>query len=484
MRLISAICFVTLLGGCEARPPPPVVSKPARPLPAHDAGPPAPLVEEPPPPASVAEFPAQPPPETAEGDGLIALLLDEPARAEAVLLRLDAPDAWQVALLAQLAVKRGGAQTDVLPEEALPEVRPDGGVLSPGQTAYVAAPGLTLKPLGAKKKAARLTLPFNTALQVKSVDGALATVSVEVAREVDFGPEGDQPTRVLTAPVSGTVEASWLSTEAHSAEALMRDARAQPDTEEGRARAVVLWHRALLLERSEAAREGLLRAAWVARRPSWVITAALTRNFAPASGARLAWGCRGDLSSAKWRAPGTRGVKGPLCVVDVDAREPCPFESPAVKEARKDDAAWRQREGVEEGPLLRVTVDAREPRALLLAASRLAYHDSCAEFEELTLDSHTASLRRLMLPLGEQATVVRVPVPAYHGTEYALLNAASERRAAAWMRSRARYRWTMGPSGQLQLSLQLDDQSYRVSPDATAVTVAAPPQKNCECNDD
>jgi hypothetical protein len=432
----------------------------------------------------VAQFPPHPPPENAEGEGLIALLLDDPARAEAVLLRLDAPDAWQVALLAQLAVKRGGANTDVMPEEALPEVRPDGGTPTPGLRAYVAAPGLLLRPLRGKQSAAELLLPFNTPVTVEAVKGAVATVTVKVAREVDFGPEGDEPTHVVAAPVKGTVDAAWLTTEPHSAEALVREARAQPDTEEGRAKAVVLWHRALLLERSEAAREGLLRAAWAARRPSWVITAALTRNFAPASTARLAWGCRGDVAAAKWVAPGRRAPKGPVCAVEVDARESCPFESSAVKQRRKDDAAWRAQAGLVERPLLRLTVDARTPTALLLAASRLSWHDSCADFEELDLESHLASLRRLKLPLGEKTTVVRVPVPAYHGVEYALVSAASERRAAAWLRNRARYRWTMGAGGQLQISLQLDDHDYRNSSDATAVTVAAPPQKRCDCDDD
>ncbi|GMU63038.1 MAG: hypothetical protein AMXMBFR34_48010 [Myxococcaceae bacterium] len=487
-RLLALLWLLAIALGCEERPPAPVVAPP-QPAPAPApvaAAEEAPAEEEPPQPATVLEVPEEPRAEATDGESLIPHLLDDPVRAEELLLRQAAPTAWQVALLAQLAVQRGGAKTDVLPEGALPQLVPGAGAVEAGADAWVAAAQVPLKVSGAKQGGAPLTLSFNTRVKVEAVGGAKATVAVEVAREVDFGPEGSEPTRVSTRTIHGTVEASWLAPRPASIQLLEHAAATQPDTEEGRANAVALWHRSLLLARDERAREGLLRAAWAAQRASSVISAALTRNFAPARRARLAWGCKGDVAGATWmvEARATKTLPAAVCLTGVDAREACDFEPTDRRRARQEAAGRRARAGVKEGPLLELTVDARRPRALLLAGSKLRYQDSCADFEELALDSQAATLRRLKLPLGQADTVVRVAVPQYHGMEYAVLDAPSERRAAAWMRNRARYRWTMGARGQLQLSLQPGDHEFELPPDAAAVTVAAPPQKDCLCNDD
>lgn len=492
------VAFVVLvvgaLSGCDERPQPPEVApKPAKkPTPVVDAGPPpttASAPDEPPAPDNVLALPEHVKVEDAvEGEPLIRLLLEDPSRAEKALHRLGTPDGWQVALMAQMALQQGEARGDALPETALPVLAPDAGVPAADTDAWVAAASLPLKdPRKGAKGKTLLELPLNTRVHVEAVTGALARVSVEVAREVDYDDSGSAPTRVVSAPVKGLVDGAWLVAEPLTGPALVREAKAQPDDDAGNDRAVVLWHRALLVERSEAAREGLLRAAWQARRPSWVIRAALTRNFAPARAAALAWTCRGDPAKAKWLPEPKKPPKtlpSDVCLTEVDARASCAFEPQALRTGREARAAWRKNLGLEEKPLLRLTVDARQPRAILLAGSRVAFHDSCAEFEEVDLESHAATLRRLVLPLGVKDTVVRVPVPAYHGLEYAVLSASSEARAGAWMRSRSRYRWSIGPRGQLQVSLQTDDMSFAIEADAAAATVAVPPQKACDCNDD
>jgi len=493
-RPLVALCLaLAALSACEERPPPPVVAPkpPAPPPPPVDAdteAPPPPLDDAP---GNVLQLPEHVAAEEAtEGDGLIALMLDDPARAERALHRLPTPDGWQVALMANFTLKRGERAPEAPKESQLPALAPDAGVPAAGADAWVAAPTLPLEGPAAKKgrrPTTLLQLPINTRVTVDAVDGARATVTVEVASEVEYGETGSAPTRVVAKPVQGTVDAAWLARAPVTAEALVRDARAQPDTPEGRDAAVVLWHRALLVARSELAREGLLRAAWQARRPSWVVAAALTRNFAPARSAAIAFGCRGDVARAKWlpeKDTPPKKVPDDVCLTDVDARPACDFESKKRKASLEKRAAWRQALGVTERPLLRLVVDAREPRAVLLAGSHLAFHDSCAEFEEVDLESHAASLRRLVLPLGTKDTVLRVPVPQYHGWEYAVLSAPSETRAGEWMRSRSRYRWTIGRRGELQVSLQPQDQSFELEPDASGVTVATPPARHCECNDD
>lgn len=492
-RLSVALLAVAALAACDERPPPPVVApKPPPPPPVEDAGPPEPEPPpEPAPPQTVQDFPQHVGADDAvEGEGLIRLLLDDAARAERTLEALPTPDGWQVALMAQLGLRRGQAVADALPERALPQLAPDGGMPEAGSSAWVASALLSLRAApakGKKKPAVLLELPIDTEVHVDSVDGGVAQVTVEVAQDVDYGETDARPTHVVTKPVQGLVDAQWLQPAPVDAVALIREARAQPDTDDGHDAAVVLWHRALMLERSEAAREGLLRAAWTARRAAWVATAALARNFAPARKATLAWTCRGEPSKAKWLAVGKKPPKtlpGDVCLVGVDTRTPCDFEPAARRKALAAQAAWREPLGLEAHPLLELHVDARQPRAILLAGSKLAFHDSCAEFEEVDLASYAATLRRLVLPLGTKDTVVRVPVPQYHGIEYAVLSAPSETRAVEWMRSRARYRWTIGGRGELQVSLQPQDVEFSIEPDATAATVAIAPQKHCDCADE
>lgn len=495
-RLAAALLAVAALAACDERPrPPTVVPKPPPPPPPVDAGAPEPEAArpEPKPPQNVQDFPEHPPAEDAvEGEDLVRLLLDDALRAERSLEALPTPDGWQVALMAQLGLRRGQAKEDALPERALPALAPDAGTAVAGQSAWVASALLPLKALPAPKKkkakpAVLMQLPINTEVRVDDVDGGIAQVTVEVAQEVDYGEADAKPTRVVTKPVQGVVDAAWLVPAPIDAAALVREARAQPDTEAGHDAAVVLWHRALMLERSEAAREGLLRAAWTARRASWVATAALARNFAPARNATLAWTCRGELPQAKWLSVAKRPPKAlpdDVCLVGVDTRTPCDFEPATRRKAMAAQAAWREPLGLEAHPVLKLVVDARQPRAILLAGSKLEFHDSCAEFEEVDLASYAATLRRLTLPLGTKDTVVRVPVPEYHGIEYAVLSAPSETRAVEWMRSRARYRWTVGARGELQVSLQPQDVQFALQPDATAATVATAPQKRCSCDDE
>lgn len=494
---VGLICGVAVLG-CDARKEPPAVAPKRAPVVVADAGAPTPDAGPPKEEEQTDNVLQLPSTDNVIDDvsrleGLVQLLLRDPQRAERALMQLETPDSWQVALMAQFALKRGERTAAAPAEDDLPTLKPDNaGKISAGAKAWVAAVSLPLKALpGAAPKrqlkpAVLLEVPINTPVQIESLDGPLATVTVEVATEVEFGDSGLTPKSVTTRPVRGTLDAAWLVPEPLSGASVMADARAQDNTPEGRARAVVLWHRALLLERSDRAREGLLRAATQAQRASWVVLAALTRNLAPASRVELAFGCLGDSPKAQWlsRAKLPKKLPADVCFTGVDARPPCPDATAKEKKAAEASRQWRESLSLKEAPVLRLTVDARQPRIAFVARSTLKFHDSCDDFQEVDVESWGATLRRLPLPLGTATTVVRVPVERYHGVEYAVISAASETKAAAWLRTRGRYRYTVDGRGDLRPSLQLNDLHFESEPDVGAATFATLPAKYCECGEE
>jgi hypothetical protein len=486
---VEGLWVVMLVGtGCSERPPPPPVAPAAVPV---DAG--------------LAELDAGPPPDevrnvlqlpdtgTVEEDPnrpleLQHLLLRDPELAERRLAQLETPSQWQVALLANFALRRGDHSLAPPREGDLPRVTfEDAGVTAPGR-AWVAAPLLELRSPGVprKKKPALLaSLPIGTEVQVDGVDGGLASVSVSLATSVEFGETGEGPTHLESTVLQGQLELASLSATRLDAPLLIARARAQPDTDAGHELAVALWYRALLLRHDEAAREGLLKAAWSAHRPSWAITAVLDRSFAAARALSLTWGCRGQAAHPpvlRWPMP--KKTPAEVCVTGVSEQQACENDPPRVKARLESAKLELEASGLQRKPSLAFTVDARLPRDAFLAEARLEQVDPCADFQELKLEGWGASYRLLHLPLGTAATRVYVAAPTYHGVEYAVISAAGQAKVAAWLRSRSHVRWTLGRNGELEVSLQNGDTGFRLEPDVSAVTWASAPLRSCDCNQD
>lgn len=486
LRLLTWGVVVAGLAACKQRPPPPVLAPklaPAVAAPAVDAG--REVALDLPPPLEEAGLPQELSVDdgAVEGEGLIKLLLRDPARAAAALQEIPTPDGWQVALLARLAPRRAG-HAERTPEPPLPELRPArAGEVQAGAKAWVGRESLPLRPLP-KQPGAPLELPLDTAVQLEALDGGSATVSVEVATQVDYGAAGSEPEALVTELRRGVVDARWLLPAPLEPRALLGEAQARLKAggEANADAAVVLYRRALLIERSARAREGLLRAGWAAKRASVVVEAALARLLAPAAGLELAWACRGELAKATWvgAAPKLK-LAADACVTGVDARAPCAYAPAKKKKGWAALKAWRDAAGLAESPRLRFTVDARAPRLVLLADTTLAVRDECSDFEELRLDGGNATVRRLLLPLGVAKTVVRVAVPRYHGAEYAVVAAGNELKAAAWLRARGNYAWTAGARGGLEVSLGVGDRGFTLEKDVTAATVRERPELECGC---
>jgi hypothetical protein len=418
---------------------------------------------------------------------LIGLLLRDPERAERRLAALEQPSQWQVALLANFALRRGERGLPAPREGDLPAITLDPGALAAEQPAWVSVPMAELKAVSLGKKKQKLatlaSLPLGTPVQVTAIDHGLAWVSVALASAVEFSATDDAPTHVETTLVTGQLDASALAATPVRSDTLIAQATSQPSTDEGADRAVALWYRALLIERSARTREGLLTAAWAAHRASWVVTAALERTYAPARGLGLTWGCRGDLSRAKpARWPLTKKSPADACVSGVSEQLPCDNDPPGLKrqlEAAKTDL---EASGLVRHPTLTFTVDARGARRLFIASSKLDAVDACAEFRELSVEGWGAAFRVLRLPLGTASMAVRVEVNGYHGFEYAVVSGASELKIAAWMRSRSHNRWTLGRNGALNPSLQNGDSGFKLEGDVSAATFATPPLRDCSCN--
>jgi hypothetical protein len=489
MRVVGLWVVVLVGAGCSERPAPPPVAPVVAPLdagqPEADAGPPpdeARNVLQLPDSATVAEDPNRP-------LELQRLLLRDPELAERRLAQLETPSQWQVALLANFALRRGDHSLAAPREGDLPPVSfGDAGVEGPGK-AWVAAPLLELRapaaPRGKKRPALLASLPIGTEVQVDGLDGGLAAVSVSIATAVEFGETGEGPTHVESTVLEGQVELASLASTRIDATLLIARANAQPDTDAGHELAVALWYRALLLRHDEAAREGLLKAAWSAHRPSWAITAVLDRSFAAARGLSLIWGCRGGAARPpvlRWPLP--RKAPADVCVTGVTEQQACDHDPPRLKAQLEKSRLELEASGLQRRPSLAFTVDARLPRDAFLAQARLEQVDPCARFQELKLEGWGASYRLLHLPLGTAATRVSVAAPANHGVEYELISAAGQAKVAAWLRSRSHVRWTLGRNGELEVSLQNGDTGFRLEPDVSAVTWAAEPLRSCDCNQD
>jgi hypothetical protein len=490
MRLRGLGLCLYLVSCTDPPPPPPVIAprveavKPAPP-------PPEPIKPEAvlplPPPERVARFPdEQELEEEVESDAqLLGMLKRDPARAEAALHKLETPDAWQVSIVAQFALARGEKSSGLEAEKELPA--------PPAESELVEGPGeawisVDAAPIASaeKKGAALSALAVNTKVEVTAIDGEWADVSVPVAQTVIYADTGAAPSRIVSTPLVGRVSKKHLARRPYEVEALMRSALAEDPTDEGKLRAVATWLLAWRVERSERTREGLLDAAFVARRASTLVRAALAKNLAPASGVRFAWSCVGeDPASATWlEVTKTRPKALPesVCVSGVDARERCPDDTKAALKKAAATKEWLESVKLAPKPWLRFTVDAREPRQVLVVTTPLAVADPCSEFEEVTFQAASGQLRRLSLPLGTRATTIWVPVSSHSGAEFSIPSAASERLAISWLRARGHYRWTVGGKGELQPSLGVNARAFEVPEDVVASGYAIAPERDCSCD--
>jgi hypothetical protein len=442
MRSFWVVVVVVAVSSCSEEKPPPVVEQPKPSLPPNKVIPvlpPAPKPEAEPP-ESIAEFPDEPTVVDVSSDGrLMELLLADPGEAEKQLAQLESPNAWRVALLAQFAVTRGKKTRDVDAEEALPLVeQADAGVVTVGP-AWVADEQVPLMSAGKKPKQLE-RLAVNTPLEIKSLDGATATVSVPIAQVAVYGATGHQPERLVSKSLEGTVLISALTATALDVNELMARAREQKDDDAGKLKSVALWQRAWRIERSARTRDGLLRAGWAAERASTVVLAALARDFAPVSDLRFAYGCNADAPpSSKWVdvAKGAPKVMPKqACVSGVDARTICPGERPAKKKGAEAMKTWLEKEGVAPKSWLRFTVDARDRRQVFLVATPVQAVEGCDEFEQVTVEARSGVVRRLSLPLGVKTLEVWVPVEHHLGIDYSIPSATAEGEAVTWLRSR------------------------------------------------
>jgi hypothetical protein len=478
---------MTCLVGCSEPKAPPVVAPPPAPV-EVDAGPPP----KPDPTIDLRPDNVLKLPETEalnedprDEEQLTALLLRDPNFAEKRLAAEATPNSWQVALMANFATRRGAHELVPPKENPLPSIEIDGGVTEPGP-AWVSVVDLALKsvPKKGQKPQVLLTLPLATPVTVDAVDGGVAFVSAQVATSLDFDDHSPIPTHVEATTVSGQVPASALVATALTAETLHEQARAQPKTELGIDRALALWHRAFSIDHSETSREGWLRTAMAAKRSWWTVSAAMAHTFGPASNLEVAWACRGDPVKAKWvRWPVGKTGPADLCVTHVSEQQSCEEDQPRTRKRLDDDAAARKDSGLTPSPMLTFTVDARTVHHVFLAASKLEMQDACGDFPQLKVESWGATLRRLALPLGTSSLRVRLPAPGYHGYEYSVVTAASELKAAAWLRSRSHIRWTMGHNGELEPSLSTGDNGFRLEPDVVAESYAISPVRPCSCDD-
>lgn len=473
-------CLLALTPGCGKEPRPPLLLVPALPVaPQTDAA--VTLAPEP----DDAE-PGMPPDEPEPGDAiegaaLKRLLLVDPDRAAKALNDLETPDAWQVALLAQLALTRHQDGPDVVPESKMPEVLPgDDSFTADAGVAYVASGLLPLKASLKRGAPTVMQLPINTKVTVLKLEGTTASVSVEVATQVSFSPNGAEPKAVTGLTKKGVVDAKWLVTRPVDAASLAAQAATKQGSEKEEDEAVVLLHRRFLIERTEMARAELIDAAWEAKRASWVVAAAMAQLHVALRRLDVAWACQKDASGAQWVSfkkgtlPAQRADS--MCLTHVDVRKPCDPKQHAHWQKRVDTL---EQAGFKRGPVVQLVVDATWPRVLWFYAADLRLHDACAETNEYDLDVSQARIRRLVLPLGTAKTVVHVETAAYDGTEFGVVAAPNEIKARAWLRKRATHRWTLDPSGELNISLGVADTHFESEHDANGVTFALPPTFDC-----
>lgn len=430
----------------------------------------------------IAAFPDERPvPTDAETDErMLQLLMTDPAKAEATLQLLSSPQLWQTSVIAQFATRRGEKTFELEPEPPLPIDEAEAGVVSAAGPAWISEDATPLIAAGKKT-----VLPLNTRVEVKALEGEWADVSVAIAQVAIYGESEREPVRVVSSPLMGRVRLSQLTSTQRNAETLMMQAMKQPPTLAGKLNAVALWQQAWRIERSERTRKGLLRASWAVQRASTMVQAALAKNLAPVSGLRFAWACTtDDPSSASWldlTKARPKMLAKSVCVSGLDARARCESDSPAELKRAAATKTWI--EGVKLAPRswLRFIVDGRDPREVFLVTTPLAVADACHEFEELTVEANSGQVHRLAVPLGSQSLVVWVPVTLHSGVDYSVVSATSETQAVSWLRSREKYRWTLGGRGELEPSLGLNSSGFTIPPGVTAESFALAPERDCSC---
>lgn len=405
------------------------------------------------------------------------LLARDPDRVIRLLEQAPAPSAFQVAVLAALALRRHveGPPLQVK-ESPLPPV-PASGTLATGPgPAFVGVQQLELRSAPGKGKLLA-TLPTGTGVAIEKVAGKHATVSVELATRVAFGAEGGAPTRVVTKTVKGLAPLDALVVARPDASSLAAEASAQANTDEGHDVALVLWHRVFLLGPTEAVRAHLIDAAWKARRPSWVASAALEPVWVAPRSVRVAWACRGDVAKAKW-GPASAKAPADACVTGVDLREPCTGAAPPA--VARTSAALEGLGLSAPAPTLQVVVDATRAQRLWVVSMPIRSTSECEEVDEHKIDVFGAVVRRLQLPLGTSSLVVTLPVAGWQGVEHSVVGAQSEAKARDWLRSRVATRWTYDARGEPSPSLGVGDVGFRLERDVSTVSVGRVPAMNCE----
>ncbi|MDX2010358.1 MAG: hypothetical protein SFW67_09220 [Myxococcaceae bacterium] len=485
---MRSLAPLVLLLACDAPPRPPPVAPKVAPVaeaaPPVDAGPPTVTVPvdelDGVPTTGLADDPRWSA-EDVRDSALQRLLLRDPERLVRVFEQVNAPSAFHIGIVAAIARRRGlPGPAAAKPESELPELPASGEPIDgPGEafvgvaTADVRAPP---KKRGAKPGAVLASLPAGTRVTVDALDGGTANVTVSLAARVDFGPTGTEPVSVTWKSVSGVVPAASLVRAPLEPVQLATEAMNEPETDEGFDRALVRWHRLFLLRPTEGVRAKLLEAAWRARRPSWVASAALERVWAVPRRARLAYGCRGPLERAVWTAPRPK-LPEAVCVTDVDVRQPCTGAAPKSLEAKR---ALLQAAGFDDAqPVFEVVVDASRARRLYAVSMPIRLLHECEEGDDHRVDPQSAVVRRLPLPLGTSTTVVTLPVSGYHGVEHSVVGAQSEAKARDWLRSRTGAKWTYDARGEPAPSLGIEDIGFSLEGDVPAVSRGRLPQLDC-----
>lgn len=409
---------------------------------------------------------------------LQSLLLRDPDRAIRSLEQAPTPSSFQVAVLAALALRRRIEGPPLQVKETPLPALPASGVVATGEgPAFVGVQQLELRSAPGKGKVLA-TLPTGTPVTIEKVLAPNATIGVQLAARVDFGPEGDAPANVVTTKVTGVVPLDTLVTSRPDAKALAIEAANQADSDEGNDRALVLWHRAFQLGPTEALRAEMLKAAWKARRPSWVASTALEPIWAAPKSLRVAWACKGSLAKAKWVAPSAK-PPADVCLTGVDLRAACGGDVPPAITKRRELLAGLSL--LEPAPVAEVVIDGARARRLWAVSLPIKPTNECdLEVEEHKLDIFGAVVRRLPLPLGTTSMVVSYPVVGWHGVEHAVVGAQSETKARDWLRSRSRSKWTYDARGEPAPSLSVGDTSFRLERDVASASVGRLPLMNCD----
>ncbi|MFT3713520.1 MAG: hypothetical protein QM817_38175 [Archangium sp.] len=473
---------VVVLCGCSPKKDPPPAPPPPPPA-VVDAGvAAAPVKVEPPPPLPeapdvVAAFPDSAPASVSTDQGLLALLIENPAATEQALAQLDAPDSFRVSLIAGFARARGEKSFDVDAEPLLPSDAGVSDTVDAGAPAWIATDDA---PFTSGGKVIR-KLPLETKVQVVSLGATNAVVELRVAKTVIYGPGGHAAEKIIDAAERGSVPLNALRGEPLDVAKLIDEARTQRDDEAGQLAAIAMWQRAWRIERSARTREGLLRAGFAAKRASTVVLAALARDFAPAKGVTLEWACGTDAPPSQKRLTGVPAkLDAKACLAPFDARSACEKDSDAKKKKAEANAAFVAT--LPPHAWLHFTVDARSPRQVLVVSTPLLHVDSCDDFEQVFLETGSGKVRRLSLPLGNAGLEVWVPVERALGLEHAVISAASEQAAITWLRSRAPYKWVVDHHD-LQVSLTVDSQGFKLAGDVTTAAWAVGPDRACGCDD-